>query len=97
MVDGNGFEFKPSIRWSCKYSPKLHEIIEENLSDLELELDLDKFRKVIGIALSYTPRHISSNIILKVRKDLSNVNESFDIIGVKNSQNELQSYRLVWK
>ncbi|MGT2895047.1 tyrosine-type recombinase/integrase [Streptococcus entericus] len=97
FAQDNGFEFRPSIKWSCKYSPLLQEVIEEHISEGKIELAVDEFRKAIGLAPSYTVRHIASNILPKVRKDLSNIYHSFDIICIKNNQNQLQSYRLVWE
>lgn len=92
----NGFEFRPVIKWSCKYSPLLQEIVDAHLSEGEIELGIDEFREIIGLAPTYAPRHIASNILPKVRQDLSNIYHSFDIIGIKNKHNKMQSYRLVW-
>ena len=57
-----------------------YEVVDKyNLDSKIIEFSLDDFRDKLGLKSTYTPRHITANIIPKLKKDLSKYYKSFDI------------------
>ena len=49
-----------------------YEVVDKyNLDSKIIEFSLDDFRDKLGLKSTYTPRHITANIIPKLKKDLS--------------------------
>ena len=79
FINSNHFRFEALKAWSSKYSKILNDEIENNFDSKILEFTLADFREKLGLKSTYTPSHITANIIPKLKKDLSKYYKSFDI------------------
>ena len=77
-------------------SGQLNDEIEYNLDSKIIEFSLDVFRDKLGPKPTYTPRHITANIIPKLKKDLSKYYKSFDISYLGEGKQKVVGYRLTW-
>ena len=96
FIDRNNFRFEALKSWSSKYSKILNDEIENNLDSKIIEFSLDVFRDKLGLKSTYTPRHITANIIPKLKKDLSKYYKSFDISYLREGKQKVVGYRLTW-
>ena len=96
FIDRNNFRFEALKSWSSKYSKILNDEIENNLDSKIIEFSLDVFRDKLGLKPTYTPRHITANIIPKLKKDLSKYYKSFDISYLREGKQKVVGYRLTW-
>lgn len=96
FIDRNNFRFEALKSWSSKYSKILNDEIENNLDSKMIEFSLDDFRDKLGLKSTYTPRHITANIIPKLKKDLSKYYKSFDISYLREGKQKVVGYRLTW-
>lgn len=96
FIDRNNFRFEALKSWSSKYSKILNDEIENNLDSKMIEFSLDDFRDKLGLKSTYTPRHITANIISKLKKDLSKYYKSFDISYLREGNQKVVGYRLTW-
>lgn len=96
FIESNHLNFSALKTWSCKYSKVLNNKLEENPNSRTLEFSLNDFRDILGLKSTYTPRHITANIIPKLKKDLSKYYESFDITYLREGKQKVIGYRLTW-
>ena len=96
FIDRNNFRFEALKSWSSKYSKILNDEIENNLDSKIIEFSLDVFRDKLGPKPTYTPRHITANIIPKLKKDLSKYYKSFDISYLREGEQNVVGYSLTW-
>ena len=96
FIDRNNFRFEALKSWSSKYSKILNDEIENNLDSKIIEFSLDVFRDKLGLKSTYTPRHITANIIPKLKKDLSKYYKSFEISYLREGKQKVVGYRLTW-
>ena len=96
FIDRNNFRFEVLKSWSSKYSKILNDEIENNLDSKMIEFSLDDFRDKLGLKSTHTPRHITANIIPKLKKDLSKYYKSFDISYLREGKQKVVGYRLTW-
>lgn len=96
FIENNNFNFEALKTWSSKYSKILSDEIENNFNSQMLEFSLDDFREKLGLKSTYTPRHITANIIPKLKKDLSKYYKSFDISYLREGKQKVVGYRLIW-
>ena len=74
-----------------------YEVVDKyNLDSKIIEFSLDDFRDKLGLKSTYTPRHITANIIPKLKKDLSKYYKSFDISYLREGKQKVVGYRLTW-
>ena len=74
-----------------------YEVVDKyNLDSKIIEFSLDDFRDKLGLKSTYTPRHITANIIPKLKKDLSKYYKSFDISYLTEGKQNIVGYRLTW-
>ncbi|MBY4977261.1 tyrosine-type recombinase/integrase [Streptococcus suis] len=94
----NNFNFKDLKIWKCKYSQSVFELIEENIEQKSLECSLSTFRTLIGINESYAPRHITANILPRVKEDISKYIDHFEIITIRkqDTSQKVDGYKFVW-
>lgn len=93
----NNFNFKDLKIWKCKYSQSVFELIEENIEQKSLECSLSTFRTLIGIKESYAPRHITANILPRVKEDISKYIDHFEIITIRkqDTSQKVDGYKFV--
>lgn len=68
IIDRNHFRFEALKSWSSKYSKILNVEIENNFDSKILEFSLADFRDKLGLKSPHTTRHITANIIPKLKK-----------------------------
>lgn len=54
------------------------------------------FRDKLGLKSTHTPRHITANIIPKLKKEISKYYKSFDISYLREGKQKVVGYRLTW-
>ncbi|WP_027970602.1 hypothetical protein [Streptococcus castoreus] len=54
-----------------------------------MEFSLPDFSEKLGLKSTYTPRHITANIIPKVEKDLSKYHKDFEISYLRERQQKI--------
>lgn len=96
IIDRNHFRFEALKSWSSKYSKILNVEIENNFDSKILEFSLADFKDKLSLKSTYTPRHITANIIPKLKKDLSKYYKSFDISYLREGKQKVVGYRLTW-
>ncbi|HFR2763492.1 TPA: tyrosine-type recombinase/integrase [Streptococcus agalactiae] len=96
FINSNHFRFEALKAWSSKYSKILNDEIENNFDSKILEFTLADFREKLGLKSTYTPSHITANIIPKLKKDLSKYYKSFDISYLREGKQKVVGYRLTW-
>ena len=98
FAEDNHFEFKELKSWKCKYSKSVYDIVTKNYTQKNFECSLDEFRELIGIKESYAPRHITVNILSRVKEDISRYIENFEILTLRkeSSKQKIAGYRFTW-
>lgn len=97
FAESSGLEFKVLKTWTTKYSNTLYMLLDKNNDEKSLRFSLDDFRNNIGIPRSYEPRHISANILPKVKKDLSQYYDEFKIETLRGKGQKVLGYEFTWK
>ncbi|MCS4487568.1 hypothetical protein NXS10_01060 [Streptococcus sp. SQ9-PEA] len=90
------FHFSDLKHWSYQYSKAINDIIEKNIDEKRIVMSLDYFRQTIGVKQTYTPRHITANILPKLKKDILKYYKDFDIICIRESKQKVIGYEFVW-
>ncbi|MGT2866470.1 tyrosine-type recombinase/integrase [Streptococcus fryi] len=96
FAEAHQFQFARLQKWSCQYSAKINELIEQHKTVGSVELTLDEFREYLDFSPTYQPRHISGNIIPKITKDMSKHYRNFQVISNREGSQRILGYTLTW-
>ena len=96
FAESNNFQFIALKNWSSQYSKKINSLVEENYDYGKIELSLNDFRDLLGLSSSYQPRHISGNIIPKIKKDMEKYYQNFQFLSIRGKDQKILGYSLVW-
>lgn len=96
FATSNGFNFKSLQHWTSKYSEKANCLLEENKKTKYIKLTLNDFKEKLGLKESYTPRHISANILPKLERDLSQKCENLMISTIREGKQKVWGYEFSW-
>lgn len=96
FAESNNFQFISLKNWSSQYSPKVHTLIEQNFDIGKIDLSLNDFRELLGLSSTYKPRHISGNIIPKIKKDMQKYYQNFQLLSIREKGQKVLGYSLMW-
>lgn len=80
--------------FSSKHSKLASEIIETSKNN-KIVLTVDEFREKLRLTTTYQPRHISANILPKIKKELTKVYPNFELLTIKK-KGKVLAYEMSW-
>ncbi len=96
FVEKHNFHFKELKSYTCKYSRMIEQFIETCDDNNKVELSVDEFKDLLHLGSRYSPKHIVSNLLLKIKKDIVKYHPQFDIKIVKLSGNQIKGFSISW-
>lgn len=96
FVEKHNFHFKELKSYTCKYSRMIEQFIETCDDNNKVELSVDEFKDLLHLGSRYSPKHIVSNLLLKIKKDIVKYHPQFDIKIVKLSENQIKGFSISW-
>lgn len=96
FVESSGLNFKSLKVLPSKYSRKLNTVFEERYDQKKARFSLVDFKNSVGLSDNYGHRYISSNVMPKVKKDLSEYYEGLQIKTIKDNKKEVLGYEFTW-
>ncbi|EOL42967.1 hypothetical protein RV11_GL003213 [Enterococcus phoeniculicola] len=92
----NWLSISPPVHYN-EYSTKLETELLNCSNETELFFSLKSFKEVLGLSEMYSPRHISGNILPRLKKDLLEHYRLFDIRPVYGDRNRVLGYTISWE
>jgi integrase len=80
-----------------RFSTILDTLFYKNIELEEMTFTLEKFRDLMVLKEDYAPRHITANILPKVRKELKLVYPNFSIETLREGPQKVIGYKFSWK
>lgn len=96
FVLNHHFHFDDLKHYSCRYSQNIEQLIADFEDCNEVELSVSEFKNLLHLSSRYSPKHIVSNLLLKIKKDIVKYHPQFDIKIVKISGNQIKGFSISW-
>ncbi|HEM3194475.1 tyrosine-type recombinase/integrase [Streptococcus suis] len=87
-------DFSTHQFFTSKHSKMASEMIETSKAE-KIVLTVQEFREKLHLSNSYQPRHISANILPKIKKELTKVYPNFEVLPIKK-KGKVLAYEMSW-